>query len=114
MNHEKLRCYEELMDAAKSMPALMDALPRGYYDLADQLQRALTSAILNLAEGNARTSRKERARFFDISLASLAESAAALDIMHAFRLISVERRDELKSKFRIAYAMIVRLKKPRQ
>ena len=114
MNHEKLRCYQELLDAAKSVPALIDTLPRGYHDLVDQLQRALTSAILNLSEGNARTSKKERARFFDISLASLAESAAALDIMRAFRLISLERCDALKSKFRIAYAMIVRLKKPRQ
>jgi len=50
-------------------------------------------------------------RFFDISLASIAESSSAIDVMLAFDLISKQSADEFRSQFRIAYAMIVNLKK---
>ena len=78
----------------------------------DQLERALSSAILNLAEGNGRTGPKERARFFDISLASIAETSSAIDVMQAFRLIPIPDGDAVRTSLRIAYAMIMRLKRP--
>ena len=111
MNHEKLRCYEVLLGAAKRLPGLVARMPRGHNYIVDQLRRALSSAILNLSEGNGRTSVREWARFFDIALASIAESAAAIDVMEAFRLISLGNGDDFKSSLRIAYAMIVKLKR---
>ncbi len=48
--------------------------------LDDQMFRATTSIALNLAEGSAKHSRKERARFYQISLASLREAQAILEI----------------------------------
>lgn len=52
MNHQKLKCYCELIDVAKKVPSLINTLPRGESYIIDQLKRALSSAILNLAEGN--------------------------------------------------------------
>lgn len=111
MNHQRLKCYGLLLDVAKRVPGLIGGLPRGHSYLVDQLNRALTSAILNLSEGNGRRSRRERARFFDISLASIAESSSCIDVMEAFRLIPLPAGDELRSQLEIAYAMIIKLRR---
>ncbi|MFH1727498.1 MAG: four helix bundle protein [Pseudomonadota bacterium] len=41
--------------------------------MVDQLKRAAVSSVSNLAEGNGKTSLKDRKRFFEISLGSIAE-----------------------------------------
>jgi four helix bundle protein len=86
-------------------------MPRGNYYLEDQLKRALSSAILNLSEGNARRSIKERNRFFDISLASIAETSSALDIINAYGYITAMVNEEIKSQLRLSYAMIMRMRR---
>jgi len=53
-------------------------LPR---HLRDQLQRAASSIVLNLAEGSGRVSSKEQKRFYDIAFGSLRESQAILDLI---------------------------------
>lgn len=53
------------------------ALP---YYLRYQLMRASSSVALNLAEGSAKRSPKDQARFYGIALASLRECQAALDL----------------------------------
>ena len=111
MNHQRLKCYRQLISVAKKMPTLTKMLPRGTAYIEDQLKRALSSAILNLAEGNGRTSKKERCRFFDISIASIAETASAIDIISAYGYIPAELEIELKSALRSSYAMIMNLKK---
>ncbi len=49
--------------------------------LKDQLERASLSVVLNLAEGSAKTTDKERARFYSISYASLHETQVLLEIL---------------------------------
>ena len=78
--------------------------------MIDQFKRALTSAILNLAEGNGRTSAKERNRFFDISLASISETIACIDIFEAFGEIPATLSAQICSNLKIAYVMIRNLK----
>ena len=50
--------------------------------LKDQLERASLSVVLNLAEGSAKTSAKDRARFYGISYASLRETQVLLEILN--------------------------------
>ena len=50
--------------------------------IRDQLQRACLSVVLNLAEGSAKHTEKERRRFYRISLASLREVQAVLDLQN--------------------------------
>ena len=56
----------------------------------DQLNRASLSIALNLAEGRARSSVKDRLRFYNISFSSLREVQALLIIM------GMENSDEWK------------------
>ena len=111
MNHRRLKCYEKLLALARRLPKLLARIPRGQRHLADQLSRALSSAILNLAEGNGRTSHKERARFFDISLASISESSSIIDVLEALRVMSRLEAVDFNEELQISYAMIMNLKK---
>jgi four helix bundle protein len=47
------------------------------------VERAGDSVALNIAEGNGKFSRKDRARFFQIAHGSALESAACLDLLVA-------------------------------
>jgi hypothetical protein len=47
----------------------------------DQLDRASTSIVLNLAEGNGKRSHPDRCRYFDIARGSALECAACLDVL---------------------------------
>jgi hypothetical protein len=42
-------------------------IPKGHAVLRDQLERASLSAVLNLAEGAGRSSRRDKARFYTIA-----------------------------------------------
>ena len=53
------------------------ALPQ---HLRNQFDRASSSVVLNLAEGSAKASRKDRHRFFQIALGSVRECQAILRI----------------------------------
>ena len=56
MLHEKLICYQNAVKMAEELGLEMARWPRGYAFLGDQLKRAMASVVLNLAEGNARSS----------------------------------------------------------
>ena len=51
--------------------------------LRQQLLRAASSVALNLSEGSARPTTKDRARFYHIALASFRECEAVLDLAAA-------------------------------
>jgi four helix bundle protein len=54
---------------------------RGFAELRDQLERASSSIILNLAEGLGRSTAPEKARFFIIARGSATECAAIVDVL---------------------------------
>ena len=54
---------------------------------------------------------QERRRFFDIAIASIAETASAVDIMLAYRLIPEAEAVGIKADLNIAYAMAINLKR---
>ena len=49
-------------------------------NLKEQLSRAASSVVLNLAEGSGRDSKADQNRFFHIAFGSLRESQAILDL----------------------------------
>ena len=57
------------------------------YFLKSQLERATSSIVLNLAEGSARTSKKERARFYVIAFASLREVQALIEMEETLKTL---------------------------
>ena len=70
--------------------------------LKDQLLRSASSIALNLAEGSAKPSRKERLRYYHIAFASLRETQCILEL-------EGERYPEFKAKADILAAHLYKL-----
>jgi four helix bundle protein len=66
-------------------------------DLASQIERALNSIILNIAEGSADNSDVEFARFLGISIRSLYEVVAGFDLALLYGMIVAEQNKEIES-----------------
>lgn len=66
------------------------------YSLKDQIRRASLSIILNIAEGSARKSDREFSRFLQLSLGSVNEVVACLDVMENNNLIIQVDYEKLK------------------
>ena len=61
----------------------------------DQLQRASLSVILNIAEGSAKKSDKDFARFLQTSLGSINEVVACLDILKEVKPLKLKHYQSL-------------------
>jgi four helix bundle protein len=83
-HHEKLIVYQRALEFATWSQDLIEGLTKKT-STRDQLQRAGDSIALNIAEGNGKFSKKDRARFFQIAHGSALESAACLDLLVARR-----------------------------
>ena len=83
-HHEKLTVYQRALEFAGWSQELIESLAKKT-TTRDQLERAGDSIALNIAEGNGKFSKKDRARFLQIAHGSALESAACLDLLVARR-----------------------------
>jgi four helix bundle protein len=80
------------------------ALP-GY--LKDQMLRASSSIALNLAEGSSKPTRRDQVKFYHISLASLRECQAGLDLAPRPYPELVQAADQLGAHlYRLCYSQM--------
>ena len=77
---ENLDVYQKAIDFADEITTLTATFPRGYYFLADQLNRAALSIATNLAEGNGRFTKADRKNFFVIARGSAQECVPLLEL----------------------------------
>ena len=77
-----LRIYSVAIEMIRELRPLIDRIKKRDSNLADQLQRAVTSIPLNLHEGAYSQGRNGRARFHT-ALGSAAEVRACLDVAEA-------------------------------
>jgi len=66
------------------------------FGLISQIQRASTSVLLNIAEGSARNSKADFARFLTIALGSLVETHAILKIAVSRKYLKQKQFDDLQ------------------
>lgn len=95
-DHEKLLAYQFALEFASWIGQILERLP-AKISARDQLDRASTSAVLNIAEGNGKSSLKDRKRFFEIFLGSAFECASCLDVLLVRHMISYEEMIKGKS-----------------
>ncbi|HRP12056.1 MAG TPA: four helix bundle protein [Terricaulis sp.] len=73
-SYRQLTVWKRAMDAASAIYALSDRMPkREEYRLTSQMIRAAISVPANIAEGKARSTRKDYAHFISIARGSAAE-----------------------------------------
>ena len=78
-----LTVYEYSLELVRELRGVVDQLEQRDRNLADQLRRAATSVVLNIAEGDGLNG-KRRVNHFVIALGSAKEVNACLDLCEAW------------------------------
>jgi four helix bundle protein len=91
-SYHDLLVWQKAMRLAGEACRLGKLLPRAEeYRLTSQLLRAAASVPSNIAEGNARGTRKDHARFISIARGSLAETETILLLLVDVELLTNDR-----------------------
>ena len=97
--HERLDVYKAAKQFALAMDGIAEKIRNRRAHLADQLFRASSSILFNIAEGAGEQSSAEKSRFYRIARRSATECASILELCHDLRLIEeapyVQYRDLL-------------------
>ena len=94
---EKLHVYQKAITFADDVCRLTRDLPRGYFFLANQLNRAALSIAANIAEGNGRFTKADRRNFFGIARGSVQECVPLLELAVRQDLIPPDRHTQFKA-----------------
>lgn len=79
MDYRRLIVWQKAMNLVKNVYPLIERLPQEEkYALGNQIRRAVTSIVLNIAEGTGRNSDKELRYFLTIARGSATEVEAQL------------------------------------
>ncbi|MCB8932812.1 MAG: four helix bundle protein [Chthonomonadaceae bacterium] len=108
-SYRQLDVWNLSMDLAVSVYEITKLLPKDeQFGLCSQMQRAAVSIPSNIAEGNARGSRKEYARFISIAIGSLSELTTVLQLARVLDLLPED--PALTEKCRRVAEMLIRLR----
>jgi four helix bundle protein len=107
-DHEKLRVYQEALAFASWTEAILERTKKSS-SLHDQLDRARTSILLNIAEGNGRFTPPDRCRFFDTARGSVLECAACLDLLAVKNVIDQKELANGKAELEKIVSMLIGL-----
>ena len=93
---EKLIVYQKALAFADAACTLTKGFPRGYFFLANQLNRAALSIAANIAEGNGRFTKADRKNFFGIARGSVQECVPLLELAHRQKLLPSDEHKPLR------------------
>jgi four helix bundle protein len=108
-DHERLDVYQTAIRFVVVANDVVEQLPRGRGYLADELQRAATSVVLNVAEGAGEFTPKEKARFYRMARRSATESSAILDVCRTLGLLTDEKHSVGRDLLLQVVSMLVRM-----
>ncbi len=90
-----LRIYDVALEVLRGLKEAIDAIQRFDPDLARQLRRASSSAVLNIAEGSAGRGGTRTVRYAD-ALGSMRETLACLHVAAALGYLTLDRETEMR------------------
>lgn len=94
----KFRVYQESKVLHLEIIKITNRFSRQYLYLSDQLKRSSLSIMLNIAEGSSKQSDKDFNRYIAISLGSVDETMASLEIALELKLINQTQFKNLEIK----------------
>jgi four helix bundle protein len=110
LRFRQLIVWKEAVMLAQALYRLTASFPRDErFGLSSQIRRAAVSVPSNIAEGSVRTSRKDFARFVEMSLGSLAEIETQIEIANAFNWNTGDR-DDVEQRIVRVRKMLYRLR----
>jgi len=91
---EDFSVYKDAINFIQEVDVFLESLPpKGNLRLVDQLQRASTSIVLNIAEGAGRFHKTDKKNYYVIARGSVYECVACIQIFMAKKLIDAEKYD---------------------
>jgi four helix bundle protein len=101
-----LVAYDVALDLIRALRPVVAELRRYSSEAADQVERAASSIVLNLAEGDRRRGRDPR-RFWDMAHGSAGEIRGALDLADAWgwQVDSAQARALLDRELRLLWGL---------
>jgi four helix bundle protein len=109
LSFQRLDVYQRAIEFLALVYELVDDLPRGHADRADQLTRAAESVIRNIAEGAGRWSEADSANRYKIARGEAMECAASLDVMKLRKVISTARYERGNQLLEGVVAMLTKM-----
>lgn len=109
--YRRLEVYQNAKQLAIDIHELLKKFPQSErFALTDQLNRASTSVLLNIAEGFGRFSNNDRIRFLDIANGSLMETSSELELALSFKYITDEEFDILDERILVIVRQLAKLR----
>jgi len=106
-NFRNLKIYRRAIDFSTELYKMTGNFPKEeIYGLISQIRRAAISIALNIAEGSGNTSEKEFKRFLEISLRSVYEVMACLEVALKLKYLNEVEFERLASEADEIAAMI--------
>ena len=109
MSYEKLDVYKVAMEFLALAMRIVQQLPQGYAELADQLKRAAMSAPQNIGEGVGKRTVADCRKYFDNARGSAMECGVHIDICAANNLADPDLLKLGKALLEREVAMLTRL-----
>jgi four helix bundle protein len=81
LSFQRLDVYQRAIEFLALVYEIVDGLPRGHANRADQLTRSAESVVRNIAEGAGRWSEADSSNRYKIARGEAMECAASLDVM---------------------------------
>ena len=108
-----LMVYTVGLDLIRALRPVVARLRQYSADAADQVERAASSVVLNIAEGKRRTGRDPQ-RFYTMAHGSAAEIRGALDVADAWgwQVDSEKAREILDLELRLLWGLTRSSRKP--
>ncbi len=95
--YEEFPVYKKALVLAKETNLLCKTVKnRGFDFLKGQLRRAISSVVLNIAEGSGKWTKKDKMNFYRIARASAFECVGALDLFKAYMLLDEQKTAGMK------------------
>lgn len=112
---EKLKVYQKALNYIDKLFAIYKKLPGDYkICIGSNMIRAGLSIANNLAEGNGKQSKKEKNRFFSISLDSTKECVSVFNVLDRQKLINETEYQNVRDESREITSMLIGLIKYNQ
>lgn len=110
--HRNLKAWSDSISLIKEIYLITKYFPKEeLFGTTSQMRRAALSIPLNIAEGAARTSKKEFVRFLDIAIGSIAELDTLFIISFELEFLSSHQFDSLNNRLDLIGKLVYGLKR---
>ena len=109
LSFQRLDVYQRSIQFLAFASELVEELPRGNAERADQLIRAAETVVRNIAEGAGRWSKLDMSKHYKIARGEAMECAASLDVLKVRRLIEQPRYERGIELLEAVVAMLTKM-----